>query len=187
MGIRRLAFQGGNKASQVLTVLKYVTYREFRYLFSTSRMLVTTVRPVLPRYIHANLHRQTPVVAQRAISGLASSSQPVETSKPRKPSPYRLLSPESFISDFAPLHVAGWRLDQLPYTPTRTSTEEAASDQAENVNTTKGQSSLQGRRLVRMYEFPRGKEGWTKLMQTLSEAGTIIEQEDVCSSDLRMQ
>jgi hypothetical protein len=45
-----------------------------------------------------------------------------------------------------------------------------------------GMADLQDRRLVRMWEFGEGKDGWRGLMRFAQTVGQIVEEEDV--SDL---
>lgn len=86
---------------------------------------------------------------------------------PKRPSPYRLISLPTFLADFAPLHVKGWRLEPLPgLLPNQ-------KPQAE------GMAQLQDRRLVRRYDFEQGKDGWRKLIGFVQSAGEVVDKEDV--------
>jgi hypothetical protein len=90
----------------------------------------------------------------------------MSTSTPKRPSPYRLLTPTTFLSSFAPLHVQGWRLQTL----------DGAGDQSE---ISESRSDLQDRRLVRVYEFSSGKEGWRSLMRFSQRVMETVERQDV--------
>lgn len=66
--------------------------------------------------------------------------------------------------------MAGWRLATLiPQTDSLPS----------NVGVFEEGSDLQGRRLVRMYEFPRGKDGWRGMSKFMNRIVDIVEEEDV--------
>ena len=96
----------------------------------------------------------------------ARLSNPTSPSS-RRPSPYRLIPLPTFLADFAPLHVKGWRLEPLPgLLPNQ-------KPQAE------GMAQLQDRRLVRRYDFEQGKDGWRKMIAFVQTAGGIVEKEDV--------
>jgi hypothetical protein len=45
-----------------------------------------------------------------------------------------------------------------------------------------GMGDLQDRRLVRVWEFGEGKEGWRDILEFVRKAGQIIEEEDVSTS-----
>jgi hypothetical protein len=95
-------------------------------------------------------------------SRLSSSS-----ATPKRPSPYRLIPLPTFLADFAPLHVKGWRLELLPgVRPKQTPQDD-------------GMAQLQDRRLVRRYDFEQGKDGWRKLMAFTQSVGEVVEKEDV--------
>jgi len=86
---------------------------------------------------------------------------------PKRPSPYRLIPLSTFLADFAPLHVKGWRLEPLPgLLP-----NQKQQDQ--------GMAQLQDRRLVRRYDFEQGKDGWRRLIGFAQTAGEVVEKEDV--------
>jgi hypothetical protein len=96
---------------------------------------------------------------------LSSSASPT----PKRPSPYRLIPLPTFLADFAPLHVKGWRLELLPgLNPGHRPQDE-------------GMAQLQDRRLVRRYDFEQGKDGWRKLMGFTQTIGDVVEKEDVCA------
>lgn len=103
-----------------------------------------------------------PVVGIPARSASTSSS----TAPPKRPSPYRLIPAHTFLAQFAPLHVAGWRLDLLPTSPAAPQTAEA------------GMVDLQDRRLVRLYEFESGKQGWKECMRFMHRLGEVVETQD---------
>lgn len=105
-----------------------------------------------------------------------SSSIRREEDPPRKkrPSPYRLLQPHTFLAAFAPLHVAGWRLDVLPSVSTSTGPR-----REEGLRLEEGMNDLQGRRLIRAYQFPEGREGWRELVDFMQSIGRVVEEEDV--------
>jgi hypothetical protein len=112
-------------------------------------------------------------VSSRALT----STAPDSPARPKRPSPYRLIPPHTFLADFAPLHVAGWRLDQLlpsiqpSVNPGRASIEDGMAD-------------LQDRRLIRLYEFEMGKNGWNDLMGFMSRVGEMVAEQDVGYSTL---
>ncbi|ORY31358.1 hypothetical protein BCR39DRAFT_453448, partial [Naematelia encephala] len=87
------------------------------------------------------------------------------TTRPKRPSPYRLLQPHTFLASFAPLHVQGWRLDMIT-----TSTQEF-EDHSRGVD-------LQDRRLVRIYDFPPEREGWVGLSRFFTKISDIIQEEN---------
>ncbi|OCF42043.1 hypothetical protein I317_04129 [Kwoniella heveanensis CBS 569] len=100
-----------------------------------------------------------------------SDAQP---NPPKRPSPYRLLQPHTFIAEFAPLHTEGWRLDAIssqerminPLSPISISLDEQNS------------GDLQDRRLVRAFALGEGKEGWMDTMKLAQRAGQVIEEQD---------
>lgn len=97
------------------------------------------------------------------LTRLSDSASPSR----KRPSPYRLIPLPTFLADFAPLHVKGWRLEPLPgLLPNQ-------KQQAE------GMAQLQDRRLIRRYDFEQGKDGWRKLIGFVQTAGGIVEKEDV--------
>jgi hypothetical protein len=99
---------------------------------------------------------------QSFLTRLSSSS-----TTPKRPSPYRLIPLPTFLADFAPLHVKGWRLELLPgVRPNQTPQDD-------------GMAQLQDRRLVRRYDFEQGKDGWRKLLAFTQSAGEVVEKEDV--------
>jgi hypothetical protein len=114
---------------------------------------------------------QTIPISRPLVSsvGRASSSSSI----PKRPSPYRLIPISTFLADFAPLHVEGWRLEILADIPPA---------QAEK-SKEGGMVELQDRRLVRRYDFEQGKEGWRRLMAFSQKAGEVIEAEDVSRDD----
>ncbi|WVF69217.1 hypothetical protein IAT40_003993 [Kwoniella sp. CBS 6097] len=93
---------------------------------------------------------------------------------PKRPSPYRLLQPQTFIAEFAPLHTEGWRLDAIssqerminPLSPVSISVDEHTG------------GDLQDRRLVRAFMLGEGKEGWRDTMRLAQRAGEVIEEQD---------
>ncbi|WVQ65741.1 uncharacterized protein L199_003919 [Kwoniella botswanensis] len=110
-----------------------------------------------------------------AIRSYASSfsEQPSNPSPPKRPSPYRLLQPHKFLSQFAPLHISGWRLDSIAQQE-RLINPLLAVDEALDVEG----GDLQDRRLVRVFTMGDGKEGWKDAMSFVQKAGEIIEEED---------
>jgi hypothetical protein len=93
--------------------------------------------------------------------------QASSSTTPKRPSPYRLIPLPTFLADFAPLHVKGWRLELLPGLRPK----QAPQDD--------GMAQLQDRRLVRRYDFEQGKDGWRKLMAFTQSVGEVVEKEDV--------
>jgi hypothetical protein len=93
------------------------------------------------------------------------------TAKPRRPSPYRLIPPHTFLASFAPLHVAGWRLVPIAPEPDATKIVRGAVEE--------GMADLQDRRLVRLYEFELGKQGWGDLMRFMRQVGEVVAVQDV--------
>jgi len=101
--------------------------------------------------------RRIPVLARQSSS----------STTPKRPSPYRLIPLPTFLADFAPLHVNGWRLELLPgVRPNQPPQDD-------------GMAQLQDRRLVRRYDFEQGKDGWRKLMAFTHTLGEVVEKEDV--------
>jgi hypothetical protein len=101
-------------------------------------------------------------VRLRYNTTLCGTDPPVQ---PKRPSPYRLLSPITFLSAFAPLHVSGWRLLSLP--------SKSSSTTVKDIDEAHG--DLQDRRLVRVYGF----EDYGTAIKLLNDAKTAIEEEDV--------
>jgi hypothetical protein len=99
---------------------------------------------------------------QPILTRLSSSSTTA-----KRPSPYRLIPLPTFLADFAPLHVKGWRLELLPRLPPN------------QIPQDEGMAQLQDRRLVRRYDFEQGKDGWRKLMAFTHTLGGVVEKEDV--------
>ena len=90
----------------------------------------------------------TRLASMRVLSAAASNGQKSTMATltdpspvmPKRPSPYRLFTPTTFLASFADLHVAGWRLLPLASSPTSGQISQTTGD-------------LQDRRLVRVYEF----------------------------------
>ena len=121
----------------------------------------------------STLPRMSQVRRDTRAFGTSHPRFQTQTPSPKKPSPYRLLSPQSFVADFAPLHVHGWRLDHLsaPRLP-----EQRPHPPAD----------LQDRRLVRSYRFEATKDGWRDLMRLATNIGEHAEAEDVSKYDRMM-
>ncbi|WVQ96719.1 hypothetical protein IAU59_003826 [Kwoniella sp. CBS 9459] len=105
-----------------------------------------------------------------------ADAQRPNSSPPKRPSPYRLLQPHTFIAEFAPLHTEGWRLDAI-------SSQERMINPLSPISISPSpdeQSSgdLQGRRLVRAFVLGEGKEGWRDTMRLAQRAGDVIEEQD---------
>lgn len=115
------------------------------------------VTPTTPGLACTSVFRTRPQFTRQ------SSSSPI----PKKPSPYRLIPLPTFLADFAPLHVTGWRLELLP----NISLNKTPQDE--------GMAQLQDRRLVRRYDFEQGKDGWRRLMAFIQKLGEVVEKEDV--------
>ncbi|WWC62596.1 uncharacterized protein I303_105193 [Kwoniella dejecticola CBS 10117] len=136
-----------------------------------------------------------------ASSGLSSSSSSERAAEPtprppKRPSPYRLLQPHAFLSDFAPLHISGWRLDTLPssswnqdrYKDQGQGKEEDDSPGVDVYENSGGveegggaggrAGDLQDRRLVRAFQMGEGKEGWRDTIGFVRKVGEIVEEED---------
>ena len=114
--------------------------------------------------------RHSSIYATTAHTGRRTSllhRQSSSTATPKRPSPYRLIPLPTFLADFAPLHVKGWRLELLPGIRSTPTTE------------VEGMAQLQDRRLVRRYDFEQGKEGWRRLMAFTHSLGEAVEKEDV--------
>lgn len=108
-----------------------------------------------------------------------SSSIPDAPKTPRRPSPYRLLPPHLFLSQFAPLHVRGWRLDSQS-SDSANSRCDLDGEVGAGADGTQGETAdLQDRRLVRVYDFPKGKEGWRAIMAFAGRIAEVVEREDV--------
>nr|XP_031864173.1 uncharacterized protein CI109_000085 [Kwoniella shandongensis]KAA5531245.1 hypothetical protein CI109_000085 [Kwoniella shandongensis] len=142
-----------------------------RYVSST-RTTSRVTRSSTPLSIQRR--RTTSSINYRPAAPSSTSNTPPKP--PRRPSPYRLLQPHAFLADFAPLHVKGWRLDALEpqerlVNPTGHVDEGLSADKAEGAD-------LQSRRLVRVYEFGDGKEGWRDLLRFVAKTGEVIEEED---------
>lgn len=85
----------------------------------------------------------------------------------KRPSPYRLIPVSIFLADFAPLHVKGWRLDNLPHVRHASQPKEG------------GMVELQDRHLTRRYDFDLGNQGWGDTLRFIQVIGEAIEAEDV--------
>ncbi|WWD04907.1 hypothetical protein V865_002978 [Kwoniella europaea PYCC6329] len=101
------------------------------------------------------------------------TDQPSTPNPPKRPSPYRLLQPHTFLSQFAPLHISGWRLDSIAQQE-RLINPLSAVDEALDVEG----GDLQDRRLVRAFMMGEGKVGWKDAISFAQRAGEIIEEED---------
>jgi len=113
--------------------------------------------------LSAGVYSRIPISPPITILARQSSS----STTPKRPSPYRLIPLPTFLADFAPLHVKGWRLELLPgVRPNQTPQDD-------------GMAQLQDRRLVRRYDFEQGKDGWRKLMAFTHTLGEVVEKEDV--------
>lgn len=112
-------------------------------MIMTSRPAITTTRACLQHLDHAHITR--PSVYQRRVSTRVDAQT---NGTPKRASPYRLLTPTSFLSAFAPLHVQGWRLLPLPAASSSTSISDQYGD-------------LQDRRIVRIYELDQAS-GWKR-------------------------
>jgi hypothetical protein len=124
--------------------------------------LVRNAGPLAQTLYAAGPSRRSIVRAVPILTRQSSSSP-----TPKRPSPYRLIPLPTFLADFAPLHVKGWRLELLPGTRPNQSPEDD------------GMAQLQDRRLVRRYDFEQGKDGWRKLMAFTQSVGEVVEKEDV--------
>lgn len=114
-----------------------------------------------------SVQRSTAIWSLRTMTSSAAMSFPSEPSRvtPKRPSPYRLFTPTTFLASFADLHVAGWRLLPLP----------SASTSSDYISQATG--DLQDRRLVRVYEFQADQleKSWridmNKLIQSIIKHG----------------
>ncbi|GFZ45258.1 hypothetical protein JCM24511_02984 [Saitozyma sp. JCM 24511] len=126
---------------------------------------------------HLSTTPDSPLLTNPPSDSVADAPTPP---KPRRPSPYRLLPPHTFLAHFAPLHVAGWRLDLLPsivqLSEGRSGNNGDGAELRREVQ--EGMADLQDRRLVRMWEFGEGKDGWRGLMRFAQTVGQIVEEED---------
>ncbi|KAL1412894.1 hypothetical protein Q8F55_000643 [Vanrija albida] len=96
------------------------------------------------------------------------------STKPKRPSPYRLPHLPAFLGAFAPLHAAGWRLGRLAapgVLGTGGTTHGAAGDMLSGAD-------LQGRVLVRAYGFPASRDGWRSLTALAGDIAKAVEAED---------
>lgn len=114
--------------------------------------------------VHVSLYPSTYI---RASSSSSSSNPIASTPTPKKPSPCRLIPISTFLADFAPLHIRGWRLDNLPHVRHPNSPKEG------------GMVELQDRHLTRRYDFGIGRDGWRGLLEFVGVIGQAIEVEDV--------
>jgi len=127
-----------------------------------SPRLISNVRP--PAWALPTGGPSRPTSSRPITIGIRQVSS---NTTPKRPSPYRLIPLPTFLADFAPLHVKGWRLELLPdLRPSPTPQDD-------------GMAQLQDRRLVRRYDFEQGKDGWRKLMAFTQNAGEVVEKEDV--------
>lgn len=148
-------------------------YRQ-RLLSQAAYSLLRARAPILVRGKFPSVAIGSTVPPQREVRHNSSTptSPPPPNRKPKKLSPYRLIPPHTFLAEFAPLHVAGWRLDHLPSNSvTARTTERSAVEE--------GMADLQDRRLVRLYEFEMSKEGWEDCMKYVKKIGDIVAKEDV--------
>ncbi|WVR06309.1 hypothetical protein IAU60_003339 [Kwoniella sp. DSM 27419] len=111
-------------------------------------------------------------------SGPRLATESTDSTTSKRPSPYRLLQPDTFSVDFAPLHAAGWRLDAISPHERLINPLGSASEGIEPVERSGQQSDLQGRRLVRAFIMGEGKEGWRDTVIFSVMTGELVEQED---------
>ncbi|WVW84712.1 hypothetical protein I302_106747 [Kwoniella bestiolae CBS 10118] len=149
-----------------------------------STQLCRSCTRVAARSGSSGLIRATPVLppvqTRHSINAFHSSAsirseQPSDPAPPKRPSPYRLIQPHTFLSQFAPLHISGWRLDSLSQQE-RLVNPLSSVDEALDVEGEGG--DLQNRRLVRAFVMGEGREGWRDVMRFTQRAGEVIEQED---------
>ena len=111
--------------------------------------------PTIPRH---HLSTSLPLPPQ-------NTSQPI----PKRPSPYRLLETTHFQQTFAPLLAAGWRLDST--VPTR-QVSGLGTDELERAD-------LEDRRLLRVYPFHPGRQGYADALSFVAKVGQLIHRIDV--------
>ena len=107
----------------------------------------------------------------------------------KRPSPYRLLLIHTFLSSFAPLHVAGWRLVSVPKTTSSQlstiSIRDSVDEEVRDVHVGMYREAdhqpgdLQDRRLIRSYQFAQGRLGWQDCSQFISRICVEVQSEDV--------
>ncbi|WWC70788.1 uncharacterized protein I206_104740 [Kwoniella pini CBS 10737] len=124
----------------------------------------------LPAIRSTPLSSLGPTSTNRNLRFSSSSS-----ASPKRPSPYRLIQPHSFLSEFAPLHISGWRLDSV-VEQNRLINPISNIDDAPRGGSEGG--DLQDRRLIRVFLMGDGKEGWRDTMKFVAQVGKIVEQED---------
>jgi hypothetical protein len=118
--------------------------------------------PILPRLVIYRL-----AYPRNLLSNANIIHSQADIARTKRTSPYRLLSPLSFLSSFAPLHTQGWRL--IPINETRPGISISADDiRAEN-------GDLQDRRLIRVWGF----EQYGEALGFLSRIGLIAQEQDV--------
>ncbi|WRT67739.1 uncharacterized protein IL334_004711 [Kwoniella shivajii] len=114
---------------------------------------------------------------QRVFSTSSTTFSDSSANPPRHPSPYRLVQPHTFLSQFAPLHIAGWRLDSI-VAQERLINPLSTIDEVSSSADEKEGGDLQDRRLVRAFSMGEGKDGWKDTMNFVQKSGEIIDTED---------
>jgi hypothetical protein len=137
-------------------------------------MILRSIKPFIshrtPR-IHTltrlrHLHTSCTVYLNPPIDTLPGPTRP--TPKVKKPSPYRLLTPISFLSSFAPLHVSGWRLVPLKLASRSDTVKGEGKAEA-------GRGDLQDRKLLRVYGF----DEYSEVLSFIAKLGETIAAQDV--------
>ena len=146
----------------------------FRSLFAAGNgsmlLPVSSVKSRLPYYNAKLVSKPVSLCFKDLIISLlrhtfsSTASRETPSTRPKRPSPYRLLEPHQVQATSSSLAVAGWNLCPLPHM-TNSVTEEIAD--------------LQDRRLVRVYHFEPGKKGWRDALNFVARVGEAVEAEDV--------
>lgn len=148
-----------------------------------SRCISSTTRPHTAHSLSVPglLVRCTPAIPVIRYQTTASTIPPAANeSKSRRPSPYRLLPARTFLAHFAPLHVAGWRLDILPNVAATSRLAAQSSGSASTPTPIVDESGdLQDHLLVRAYSFEQTREGWEGAMRLVQRIGEVVADEDV--------
>ena len=113
--------------------------------------------------------RSTPLVTRHQSTTPplpARNAQPI----PTRLSPYRLLQTHHFLQTSAPLLDAGWRLESTTPPP------------AQRLDTGPVErADLKDRRLLRVYPFNPGRQGYEHALSFVAEVGELIQRLDVSS------
>jgi hypothetical protein len=146
-----------------------------------TRRLLSSFRSQRPPHWPTPLAPPTPAITHfRHLTSSATVPEypPREQDPPpkqRRPSPYRLIPTRTFLAQFAPLHVAGWRLEKLPSIAAAASLpgRKGAAPKVEETG------DLQDYCLTRAFSYEQTREGWEGAMRLVQRLVEVVADEDV--------